>query len=72
MDMTSPILPFVCPEFLILLVLLKLVVTFSLGQLKEFVRDTLKVLEITQTTFKQMPHFFTDANLITALCSVYI
>ena len=35
-------------------------------------RDTLKALEIVQTTFKQMARIFTDDNLITNLCPVHI
>ena len=38
---------------------------------KEFVGDTLKASEILQTTFKGVPHFFADNNLITTLCSVH-
>ena len=39
---------------------------------KEFVRDTLKVLEIVQETYKCISPFFTDDNLITTLCSFHI
>ena len=39
---------------------------------KEFVRDTLKALEIVQATFKCISPFFTDDNLITTLCSFHI
>ena len=41
------------------------------SHLEDFVRDTLKALKMHQTTIKQMPHFLTDDNLITTLCSVY-
>ena len=34
---------------------------------KEFVRDNLKTLEVVQTTFKRMPCFFNDDNIITTL-----
>ena len=39
---------------------------------KEIIRDALKALQIIQTTFKLMPHFLTDDNLITSLFSVHI
>ena len=45
---------------------------FFLEKLEEFVRDTLKALEIVQTTFKRISHLSTDDHLITTLCSVYI
>ena len=45
---------------------------FFLEKLEEFIRDTLKALEIVQTTFKGMSHLSTDDNLITILCSVFI
>ena len=41
------------------------------GKCLEMVRNAWKALEIVQTTFKRMPHFFTDDNLITTLCSVH-
>ena len=47
-------------------------VHFFLEKLEEFVRYTLKVLEIVRATFKRMSHLSTDDNLITTLCSVYI
>ena len=45
---------------------------FSWTTGKDFVRDTSKALEIVQTKFKGMPHCFTDDNLVTTFCSVYI
>ena len=46
---------------------------FSWTNVKDFLSDTLKTLEIVKTAFnKQIPHFLTDDNLITTLCSVYI
>ena len=45
---------------------------FFLDKLEEFVRNTLKALEIVRTTFKRMSHLSTDDNLITTSCSVYI
>ena len=44
---------------------------FFLEQLeKDFLRDTLKAFEIVEATFKRIPSFLTDDNLITTLCSV--
>ena len=45
---------------------------FSWTTGKDFVRDTLKELEIVRKTFKWVPHFLTNDNLITPLCSVYM
>ena len=45
---------------------------FSWTTGKEFVKDTFKALEIVQTTFKPMPHFFNDYIQITTLCSVQV
>ena len=45
---------------------------YFLERLEEFVRGTLKSLEIVRTTIKRKPPFLTVDNLITALCSVYI
>ena len=67
--MTGQILHFVHPKFS---VTIQMTSHFFLEKLEEFVRDTLKALEIVRTTFKQMSHLSTDDNLITALCSVYI
>ena len=67
--MTSQILHFVCPNFSIIV---QMSGHFFLEKLGEFVRDTLKALEIVQTTFKRMSHLSTDDNLMTTLCSVYI
>ena len=45
---------------------------FFLEKLEEFVRETLKALEIVRTTFKRMSHLSNDDNLMTNLWSVYI
>ena len=45
---------------------------FFLEKLEEFVRETLKALEIVRTTFKRMSHLSNDDNLMTTLWSVYI
>ena len=68
-DMTSQILHFVRPEFS---VIIQMAGHFFLEELGEFVRNTLKALEIVRTTFKRMSHLSTDDNLTTTLCSVYI
>ena len=60
---------FVCPEFS---VIIEITDHFFLKQLEGFVIGTLKALKIVGTTFKRMPHFLTDDNLITTLCSVCI
>ena len=69
--MTGQILPFVRSD---LSVITEMTGHFFLEQLvRDFVRDTLKALEIVQTAFnKRLLHFLTDDNLITTLCSVYI
>ena len=46
--------------------------SFFFKPLEESVIDTLIALEIGRTTFKRMPHFLIDDNLITILWSVYI
>ena len=50
----------------------KLPVFFSWATGKDFFRDTSQVIEIVRATVKRMPHRFTDDNLVTTLCSVYI
>ena len=67
--MTGQILHFVHSKFS---VIVQMTGHFFLEKLEEFVRDTLKALEIVRTTFKRMSHLSTDDNLITTLCSVYI
>ena len=47
-------------------------VIFSWTAGKDFVRDTSKALETVQTTFKRMPHCFTDDDLVITLCLIYI
>ena len=54
MDMTGQNLPFLHPEFS---VVIEMADHFSLEQLEKFVRDTLKALEKVQTTFKRMALF---------------
>ena len=68
--MTREILCFIRPEFSVITDLTGHLFSWTTG--KEFVRDTLKPLEIIWTIFKQMRRFFTDNNLITTLCSVQI
>lgn len=63
-------LPFVCPEFSAILEMTSHF--FSWTTEKEFVKDTLKVLDIAQTTVKRMSRFLVDHNLITTLCLVHI
>ena len=53
-------------------VIIQMTSHFFLEKLEEFVRDTLKALEIVGTTFKRMFHLSIDDNLIPTLCSVYI
>ena len=68
--MRSYILPFFHPE---LSAVIELTSHFSFQEtVKEFVRYTLKGLEIIKSTFKWMSHFFTDDNLIITLCLVYM
>ena len=67
---TSQILPLVRPEFSLIIEMTGHFFSSTTG--KEFVRDTLKMLEKVQTIFKRMPRFFTDDNLITTLGSVQI
>ena len=69
-DMARQILSFFRPEFSVITDLTGHFFSWTTG--KEFVRDTLKPLEIIWTIFKQMRRFFTDNNLITTLCSVQI
>ena len=68
--MTREILCFIRPEFSVITDLTGHLFSWTTG--KEFVRDTLKPLEITRTILKRMAHFFTDDNLILTLCSVQI
>ena len=67
--MTSQILPFVPPEFSVIMKMTSHF--FFLKNYKKKIRDPLKTLKIVQTTYKQIPHFFTDYNLITNLCLVH-
>ena len=70
MDMPNQILPFVCPEFSAIIEMSRHFFSWTNG--KDFIRDTLKGLEIVRTTFKWKLYFLNDDNLTTALCLVYI
>ena len=70
LSLTGQILLFVCPEFSVIIEMTDHFFSCTTG--KEFVRTTLKALEIVRTAFKRMSHFFTDDNLITTLCLVHI
>ena len=60
--MISQILPFVCPEFS---VIIEMTDHFFLEQLEKISLEiTMEVLEMVQTTFKRMPHFLTNVQLI--------
>ena len=68
-DMTSQIVTFVCPEFSVIIEMIWHFFPFSNWiSVSLEIRDTLKALGQHLT----MPHFFTDDNLITTLCSVHI
>ena len=69
MDMPNQILPFVCPEFSAIIEMSRHFFSWTNG--KDFIRDTLKVLEIVRTTFKWKLYFLNDDNLTTALCLVF-
>ena len=58
--MTSQILIFVPPKFSVIIEMTGHF--FSSTTRKEIVRDALKAWDIKWTTFKRMPHFFTDDN----------
>ena len=67
-DLTSQVLPFVCPEFSVIIEMTSHFLSSTTR--KEIVRDALKALEINWTIFKRMPSFFTV--IITTLRSVHI
>ena len=56
--MTNQVLTFVHPEFTVMIEMTSHF--FSYTTRKEIIKDTLKVIEIVQTTFKQKPHFFIE------------
>ena len=68
--MIDQILSFVRPKLTVIIVMTGHF--FSYTTRKEIIKNALKVIEIVQTTFKQMPHFFVEDNLITTLCSFHM
>ena len=68
--MIGQILPFVHPEFTVTIEITGHF--FSYTARKEIIKDGLKAIEIVRTTFKQMPHFFIENNLINTLSSVHM
>ena len=56
--MTGQVLPFVRPEFTIIIEITSHF--FSYTTRKEIIKDALKAIEIVQTTLKRMHHFFIE------------
>lgn len=59
MSMIEQILPFVCPGFFDIIEMTNHFFPDTIRE--EIIRDALKELEVVQTIFKQIPHFFTSS-----------